>query len=458
MNGSLPVSSIVFAHISHVHSVATRRTTCLSAAFPQHFLRLSFSAVMSRACERCSRSHTGEYGSGRFCTASCAKQVGAAARKQSVADRARRSAAMVPLPSLPRPLPVPAQLPSNSPSGCSSPPRKKTVRSESPITIAITTTPTTGNVAALRLRCEGCNAPHDGSYASGRFCSVQCARRTAAALKWSKRRASRSQSSTTATTTNTSTPVVASSPVTVVPSMLPPLPTDDFSLGKRSHAVVSHTPLAPMVHPRSIQYGYGHPCVPIPPYAHPHTFVPPFTPTPHSYNVSHSHSTLIGARTTPTPIAKRDVNLHIDDDPNQSTGSMPYPTHLPVQLPIGMPLTSCYSYASPPPVSFGAPYVPVQYGPIRVAPAPQSFSNNISRCAEIRSSTSIKPRSPKLEKSKVKKIVTTREQRSNGMKVIEKDEEGPPPPLSTIDIDEKCTDQDTAATAAAEMLLSLRNK
>ncbi len=397
---------------------------------------------MTRACERCTRSHSGEYGSGRFCSASCAKQVGAAARKQSVADRARRSAAMVPLPSLPRPLPVPAQLPSGSP-GCSSPPRKKPVRSESPITIAITATPATGNVAALRLRCEGCNAPHDGSYASGRFCSVQCARRTAAALKWSKRRASQAQNNST--TVPTSAPVVASSPVTVVPSMLPPLPTDDFSLGKRSHAVVAHTPLAPMVHPRSIQYGYGHPCVPMPPYAHPHTFVPPFTP-PHSYNMPHSHS-------TPTPIAKRDGDVGKGEGqgqvkPGQSAACppVPYPTPVPVQMPIGVPLPNCYSYASPP-VSFGAPYVPVQYGPVRVAPAPQSFTTGVSRCAEIRASTSIKPKSPRLERSKVKKFVTTREQRTIAMKPIDKEE--------NVD---RSKEQDSAATAAAEMLLSLRNK
>ncbi|KAF6004545.1 hypothetical protein F1559_004096 [Cyanidiococcus yangmingshanensis] len=38
----------------------------------------------------------------------------------------------------------------------------------------------------LRDRCERCGAEHDRSFGSGRFCSVQCARRVAAKAKWAR--------------------------------------------------------------------------------------------------------------------------------------------------------------------------------------------------------------------------------------------------------------------------------
>lgn len=91
----------------------------------------------ARACEACSGTHAGAYGSGRFCSATCAKKMGAR-RKWAAAPRARRAQ-----------------------------------RQKAP--------------------CEGCKRVHDRSYASGRFCSVHCARRVAAARKWDKSRVERSR-------------------------------------------------------------------------------------------------------------------------------------------------------------------------------------------------------------------------------------------------------------------------
>jgi len=39
-----------------------------------------------------------------------------------------------------------------------------------------------------QVECEYCSSVHDGTYGSGRFCSVHCARRVAASRKWEKQR------------------------------------------------------------------------------------------------------------------------------------------------------------------------------------------------------------------------------------------------------------------------------
>lgn len=96
----------------------------------------------ARQCEGCTSPHPGTYGSGRFCSATCAKKVGA---RHKWAARAA---------TLPR-----------------------TARRPSP-----------GRLTAPDTPCESCRKPHDKSYGSGRFCSVHCARRVAATRKWEKSR------------------------------------------------------------------------------------------------------------------------------------------------------------------------------------------------------------------------------------------------------------------------------
>lgn len=100
------------------------------------------SVALTRVCESCAVTHAGTYGSGRFCSAACAKKVGArtkwATRAASVIPAARRA------PPPPRHL--------------------------------------------LEGSCEACHKVHDMSYGSGRFCSVHCARRVAATKKWQKTR------------------------------------------------------------------------------------------------------------------------------------------------------------------------------------------------------------------------------------------------------------------------------
>lgn len=95
------------------------------------------SAGGGRVCEACAGTHAGTYASGRFCSAPCAKKVGAR-RKWAAAPKARRA-------------------------------------------------------KRERGTCEACLKTHDRSYASGRFCSVHCARRVAAARKWDKSRTERSR-------------------------------------------------------------------------------------------------------------------------------------------------------------------------------------------------------------------------------------------------------------------------
>jgi len=54
-------------------------------------------------------------------------------------------------------------------------------------------TPKSRRAKRERAPCEACRRMHDASFASGRFCSVNCARRAAASSKWSKTRAERSR-------------------------------------------------------------------------------------------------------------------------------------------------------------------------------------------------------------------------------------------------------------------------
>lgn len=56
--------------------------------------------------------------------------------------------------------------------------------------------------------CEGCSEPHDGSYGSGRFCSVHCARRIAASRKWEKQRSERKRLAVAAAAAAASAPLV----------------------------------------------------------------------------------------------------------------------------------------------------------------------------------------------------------------------------------------------------------
>lgn len=94
-----------------------------------------------RVCESCDVGHAGTYGSGRFCSAACAKKVGA---------RTKWAARAAALPQTPRRVP----------------PVARHAHAEAP--------------------CEACDKHHDRTYGSGRFCSVHCARRVAAAKKWQK--------------------------------------------------------------------------------------------------------------------------------------------------------------------------------------------------------------------------------------------------------------------------------
>jgi hypothetical protein len=48
-----------------------------------------------------------------------------------------------------------------------------------------------GDAGLLQGVCERCRAVHDRSYGSGRFCSVQCARKVAAKAKWERHRSQR---------------------------------------------------------------------------------------------------------------------------------------------------------------------------------------------------------------------------------------------------------------------------
>lgn len=102
-------------------------------------------SLSPRKCEGCAAAHSGTYGSGRFCSATCAKKVGA---RHKWAARAAPGASRRPGPA---------------------------------------------RRALADVPCESCSKPHDRSYGSGRFCSVHCARRVAATRKWEKSRSEKSK-------------------------------------------------------------------------------------------------------------------------------------------------------------------------------------------------------------------------------------------------------------------------
>lgn len=102
-------------------------------------------SLSPRKCEGCAAAHSGTYGSGRFCSATCAKKVGA---RHKWAARAAPGASRRPGPA---------------------------------------------RRALADAPCESCSKPHDRSYGSGRFCSVHCARRVAATRKWEKSRSEKNK-------------------------------------------------------------------------------------------------------------------------------------------------------------------------------------------------------------------------------------------------------------------------
>lgn len=63
-------------------------------------------------------------------------------------------------------------------------------------------------LSKLSAVCESCRAPHDESYGSGRFCSVHCARRVAAASKWAKQRGEKARRLEAIKPTMLSTPLM----------------------------------------------------------------------------------------------------------------------------------------------------------------------------------------------------------------------------------------------------------
>lgn len=135
----------------------------------------------TRKCEGCATPHPGTYGSGRFCSATCAKKVGARhkwAARASAPGSARRAAAA------------------------------RRARPEEP--------------------CESCGKLHDKSYGSGRFCSVHCARRVAATRKWEKSRSEKSKR------LEAIRPAMLAPPPTSTPCALPVL------TGKRRRVVGTH--------------------------------------------------------------------------------------------------------------------------------------------------------------------------------------------------------------------------
>lgn len=144
----------------------------------------SLSPTSTRKCEGCAVPHTGTYGSGRFCSANCAKKVGArhkwAARAATAPGVTRRTSAA-----------------------------RRTIR-DSP--------------------CESCSKLHDKSYGSGRFCSVHCARRVAATRKWEK---SRTEKSKRLEAIRPAMPMLAPPPQT------PPCPLPILT-GKRRRVVDRH--------------------------------------------------------------------------------------------------------------------------------------------------------------------------------------------------------------------------
>lgn len=205
------------------------------------------------ACERCRAPHAGAYGSGRFCGAACAKQVGAARKWAIASDRARALPALLPVagplaPAVARPpTAVSAARPAMPPNAA------KPGRSVSPTTIAIAAA-RDGHV------CEGCRRPHAGTYGSGRFCSVNCARRTAAARKWAKQRAERRRLAAAA-------------------APLPPVagPPGATTLGKRRRL-----PVTPLAQPQPVAFArHVAPAVVGPPQAG-HARIAP-TVLPHRY-------------------------------------------------------------------------------------------------------------------------------------------------------------------------------
>lgn len=396
------------------------------------------------SCERCSRPHAGTYGSSRFCSVRCAKQVGAAARRAAAMNPAT-VAAMLPVPTArPRPIPLRSPVPSAATLGSSSPPRKKAARSDSPTTIAIAINakPTASSAPIpppLRLRCESCDKPHDGSYGSGRFCAVHCARRTAAALKWSKKRASRSNRASTSSS-SLSAPVASAAAVptsSTLPTLamvhpsavLPPLPPDDLSLGKRSHPSV----VAPLPHP------------------HPHVFPFPYAPPPctthaimqpHFAN-SYPYTTApMGRPTAPLPQPRLGEPTH--QQPRLSPS--PYPISYPMPIPIAVPVANCYGY--PPatvPVPYGAPYVPVHYGPVGVPSVAHSTSPIMS------SSVSISQTSRDPQKKEYRDSAAKEEPATGAVTVKASDDSG------AKEGSEKTVKKEDSAedSAAAEVLMSM---
>jgi len=102
--------------------------------------------MSDRVCEKCKLRHSGTYGPGRFCSANCAKKVGASHRWNTETFTKKSTKA------------------------------KSTTNEEAIVN------------RGFHNACEHCGKLHDGSYGSGRFCSVHCARRVAASRKWEKQR------------------------------------------------------------------------------------------------------------------------------------------------------------------------------------------------------------------------------------------------------------------------------
>ncbi|CDF39307.1 unnamed protein product [Chondrus crispus] len=205
--------------------------------------------------------------------------------------------------------------------------------------------------------CEGCAEPHDGSYGSGRFCSVQCARRIAASRKWEKQRSERKRLAAAAAASATATASV----VDHSPSSLSSASSLDGrgALKRRRVVMLPQNGVVP-------QARYHSSATPPPPVLqHPHLqyqhLVQP-QPQPHNrhHSIPHHPHPMLGHMQMQNPLLAATPPLPVSSPLGAMPPFMEY-GHMPVRTasPCYTPSTAAYYQYQPPMVYTPPPQYPI---------------------------------------------------------------------------------------------------